>query len=65
MNVILPREQLEKYEKIFTFMLSLKHVSYLLADGWHSLKFSQQSHPDANRESTQLRQIHLIRFVHR
>lgn len=62
MNILITADQLGKYERIFSFMVSLKHVSFLLADSWHSLKLSTQTH-SIDSESQQFRQLHLIRYI--
>ena len=63
MNILIPPDQLTKYERIFSFMVSLKHISYLLADSWHSLKLSTQTHQIESSQSHQFRQLHLIRYI--
>ena len=63
MNILIPPDQLTKYERIFSFMVSLKHISYLLADSWHSLKLSTQTHQIESGQSHQFRQLHLIRYI--
>lgn len=60
MNILITAEHIGMYEKIFSFLVSLKHISYLLADSWQSLKLSTQAH-SIDSESPQFRQLHLIR----
>lgn len=62
MNILITKEHINMYERIFSFMLSLRHISYVLSDSWHSLKLSTQTH-SIDSESQQFRQLHLIRWV--
>ncbi|RUS78668.1 hypothetical protein EGW08_013556 [Elysia chlorotica] len=60
LNVILTRDCMKKYCKIFTFLLQLKRVVWTLKDVWHRLKRDALVVRGASR-STQFRHIQLHR----